>query len=78
MARLTQGLFQGPAGVQPSLQFLAVAGDQEKAIVGRRAEEDHDDEDLRRLEYLEIDVRPVGPHRHQGNQIQRNEVRHAD
>ena len=59
MARLSKGLFQGGRRFQAALELLAISGDQEQAIVGRRAEKDHDDENLRRLEDLKIELRPA-------------------
>ena len=56
------------------LQFFPVAGDEEQAIVGRRPEEDHDDENLRGLEDLEVEPGGSGGSLgQQGNQVRRQD-----
>ena len=89
---LAQGLFQGGPRHKAMLDFLAVAGDQEEAIVGRRAEEYDDDEDLGRLEDLKVELLPsdaaadpaqqllvpFGPLGDQGDDVDRGEIGNAD
>ena len=67
--RLPQGLFQRGPRLQAALEFLAVTGDQEQAIVGRRAEENDDDEDMGRRENLEVELLPADPAADRAQQV---------
>ena len=69
--RFRQRLVAGPS----VRQFLAIAGDQEEAVVRPRPEEDHDHEDPREVDDLE--VQPRNP-RQQGEAEQRHHHRQCD
>ena len=65
--------------VESSLQFFLVSRDEEQAEIGAGAVENHDDEDPRGLEDLEVEPgERVARLRGHGHQIRRQPDRHAD